>query len=70
MNIMFICTGNICRSAMADGMMKKLVEENNIDVGVIECGLGGRLDATNCLDKKISVITNIGFDHMQTLGNT
>jgi len=45
-------------------------EENNIDVGVIECGLGGRLDATNCLDKKISVITNIGFDHMQTLGNT
>ena len=45
-------------------------EKNNIDVAVIECGLGGRLDATNCLDKTISVITNIGYDHMQTLGNT
>ena len=31
MKIMFICTGNICRSAMAEGMMKKLIKENNID---------------------------------------
>ena len=39
MNIIFICTGNICRSAMADGMMKKLVEENNIDAQVYSCGV-------------------------------
>lgn len=45
-------------------------EDSKIDVAIIECGLGGRLDATNCLDKTISIITNIGFDHMQTLGNS
>ena len=39
MNIMFICTGNICRSAMADGMMKKLIKENNIDAQVYSCGV-------------------------------
>lgn len=39
MNIMFICTGNICRSAMADGMMNKLIKENNIDVEVYSCGV-------------------------------
>lgn len=39
MKIMFICTGNICRSAMADGMMKKLIKENNIDAEVYSCGV-------------------------------
>ncbi|MBO7521956.1 MAG: bifunctional folylpolyglutamate synthase/dihydrofolate synthase [Opitutales bacterium] len=38
--------------------------------GVIEAGLGGRLDATNILRPKICAITSIGFDHMQYLGNT
>lgn len=42
----------------------------NVDVAVIECGLGGRLDSTNILTPMASVITNIGFDHMQYLGNT
>lgn len=45
-------------------------EKNNIDILVLECGLGGLLDVTNALNKKVSVITNIGFDHMQQLGNT
>lgn len=40
------------------------------DVCVIETGLGGRLDATNILQPLISVITNIGLDHKQFLGNT
>lgn len=39
MKIMFICTGNICRSAMADGMMKKLVEEKNLDIEVYSAGI-------------------------------
>lgn len=39
MKIMFICTGNICRSAMAEGMMRKLVIENNIDVEIYSCGI-------------------------------
>lgn len=38
MKIMFICTGNICRSAMAEGLMKKLIKENNIDAEIYSCG--------------------------------
>lgn len=41
-----------------------------IDIAVIETGLGGRLDSTNIITPLISVITNIGFDHVQFLGNT
>ncbi|MCQ2960503.1 MAG: bifunctional folylpolyglutamate synthase/dihydrofolate synthase [Bacteroidales bacterium] len=41
-----------------------------VDYAVIEVGLGGRLDSTNVINPLVSVITNIGFDHMQILGNT
>lgn len=41
-----------------------------VDIAVIETGLGGRLDSTNVITPVVSVITNIGFDHMQFLGNT
>lgn len=41
-----------------------------VDVAVIEVGLGGRLDATNIITPLLSVITNIGFDHTEFLGNT
>jgi dihydrofolate synthase/folylpolyglutamate synthase len=41
-----------------------------VDVAVIETGLGGRLDSTNIIKPMISVITNIGWDHMNILGNT
>ena len=41
-----------------------------IDVGVIEVGLGGRLDATNVLDPDVAVITNIALDHREYLGDT
>lgn len=37
--IMFICTGNICRSAMADSLMKKLAKDNNKEVEVYSCGI-------------------------------
>jgi dihydrofolate synthase / folylpolyglutamate synthase len=42
----------------------------NVDVSVIEVGLGGRLDSTNIIHPELSVITNIGWDHMNMLGNT
>lgn len=42
----------------------------NVDLAVIEVGLGGALDSTNILTPEISVITSIGFDHMQFLGNS
>lgn len=41
-----------------------------VDVAVIETGLGGRLDSTNIVRPVLSVITNIGFDHMEFLGDT
>jgi len=41
-----------------------------VDVAVIETGLGGRLDSTNIIKPEVSVITNIGMDHMSLLGDT
>lgn len=41
-----------------------------VDVAVIEVGLGGRLDATNVVEPEVTVITSIGFDHMDHLGDT
>ncbi len=44
--------------------------QENVDIAVIETGMGGRLDSTNVITPLLSVITNIGFDHQQFLGNT
>jgi dihydrofolate synthase/folylpolyglutamate synthase len=45
-------------------------EKCNVDIAIVETGMGGRLDSTNVIDPLFCVITNIGFDHMQFLGNT
>lgn len=42
----------------------------HIDIAVIEVGLGGRLDSTNIINPELSIITNIGYDHMSFLGNS
>ena len=44
--------------------------QQQVDVAVIEVGLGGRLDSTNIITPELSIITNISFDHQQLLGNT
>lgn len=44
--------------------------QQQVDIAIIETGLGGRLDSTNIITPELSVITNIGWDHMQMLGNT
>lgn len=44
--------------------------ERKVDVAVIETGIGGRLDPTNVIAPEVSVIANIGLDHMEQLGNT
>jgi dihydrofolate synthase/folylpolyglutamate synthase len=44
--------------------------QNKVDVAVIETGLGGRLDSTNIIHPDLSVITSIGLDHMNLLGNS
>lgn len=44
--------------------------QEKVDIAVIETGLGGRLDSTNIINPELSVITNIGWDHMQFLGDS
>jgi dihydrofolate synthase/folylpolyglutamate synthase len=44
--------------------------QQQVDVAIIETGLGGRLDSTNIITPILSIITNIGWDHMNILGNT
>lgn len=44
--------------------------KEKVDIAVIETGLGGRLDSTNIITPELSVITNIGWDHMNMLGDT
>jgi dihydrofolate synthase / folylpolyglutamate synthase len=43
---------------------------NNVDIAIVETGLGGRLDSTNIITPILSVITNIGHDHMDLLGDS
>ena len=44
--------------------------KEGVDIAIIETGLGGRLDSTNIINPELSIITNIGFDHTNLLGNT
>ena len=55
---------------MTVGMAFDYFSKKKVDIAIIEVGLGGRLDSTNIITPEISVITNIGFDHTQFLGNT
>lgn len=55
---------------MTVGMAFDYFAKQNVDIAVVEVGLGGRLDSTNIITPEVSVITNIGLDHTQFLGNT
>lgn len=55
---------------MTVGMAFQYFAEESVDIAIIEVGLGGRLDSTNIVSPVVSVITNIGYDHMQFLGDT
>ena len=48
----------------------KYFKNNNCDISIIETGLGGTNDCTNVIDSLVSIIGNIGYDHMDLLGNT
>jgi dihydrofolate synthase/folylpolyglutamate synthase len=52
------------------GMAFEYFANENVDIAIIETGLGGRLDSTNIINPILSIITNIGMDHMTLLGNT
>jgi len=55
---------------MTVGMAFDYFAKQNVDIAIIEVGLGGRLDSTNIITPEVSVITNIGLDHTQFLGDT
>lgn len=55
---------------MTVGLAFDYFAKHKVDVAVIEVGMGGRLDSTNIITPLVSVITNIGFDHTQFLGDT
>ncbi|WP_183557071.1 bifunctional folylpolyglutamate synthase/dihydrofolate synthase [Mucilaginibacter sp. SP1R1] len=55
---------------MTVGLAFDVFAKEQVDIAIIEVGLGGRLDSTNIITPLLSVITNIGWDHMNMLGNT
>jgi dihydrofolate synthase/folylpolyglutamate synthase len=52
------------------GMAFEYFAQEKVDIAIIETGLGGRLDSTNIIKPELSIITNIGWDHMALLGNS
>lgn len=55
---------------MTVGLAFDYFRKEKIEIAIIEVGMGGRLDSTNIITPELSIITNIGLDHMQFLGNT
>ncbi|MEZ4780072.1 MAG: folylpolyglutamate synthase/dihydrofolate synthase family protein [Flavobacteriaceae bacterium] len=69
-NASFLNQHSLSFFEMTVGMAFDYFAKQKVDIAVIEVGLGGRLDSTNIITPEISVITNIGFDHLQFLGDT
>lgn len=55
---------------MLTAMSFEYFARNRVDIAVLEVGMGGRLDATNVVDPRVSIITDIALDHQKFLGNT
>ncbi|AIG29449.1 tetrahydrofolate synthase [Flavobacterium psychrophilum] len=66
----FFEENNLSFFEMTVGLSSDYFAKQEIDVAVIEVGMGGRLDSTNIIKPLVSVITNIGLDHTLFLGNT
>ncbi|NAS32276.1 bifunctional folylpolyglutamate synthase/dihydrofolate synthase [Flavobacteriaceae bacterium R38] len=69
-NKLFLEEHDLSFFEMTVGMAFDYFSREEIDIAVIEVGLGGRLDSTNIINPEISVITNIGLDHTDMLGDT
>lgn len=69
-NLSFFKGNQLSFFEMTVGMAFDYFTKQKVDIAIIEVGLGGRLDSTNIILPEISVITNIGFDHIQFLGHT
>ncbi|HEA22652.1 hypothetical protein LCGC14_0711390 [marine sediment metagenome] len=55
---------------MTVGMAFTYFTDQKVDIVIVEVGLGGRLDSTNIINPEVALITNIGFDHVDMLGDT
>ncbi|MDO4728614.1 MAG: folylpolyglutamate synthase/dihydrofolate synthase family protein [Bacteroidota bacterium] len=69
-NKVFFEENNLSFFEMTVGMAFEYFYKQNTDINIIETGLGGKLDSTNVISPIISIITNIGLDHTNILGNT
>ena len=61
---------NLSFFEITTGLAFRWFADSKVDVAVIECGLGGRLDSTNIITPVLSIITSIGLDHCALLGNS
>ena len=66
----FIARNSFSFFEMTVGMAFAYFAKEQVDIAIIEVGLGGRLDSTNIIVPEVSLITNIGYDHMDILGDT
>ena len=69
-HINFFKSNELSFFEMTVGLAFEYYKAEQVDIAIIEVGIGGRLDSTNIITPLISVITNIGKDHVQFLGNT
>ena len=61
MKVMFVCTGNICRSAMAEAMMKNMVKKENKNIDIYSCGIFAE-DGWNATDNAVEVMKEHNID--------
>ena len=66
----FFEQNNLSFFEMTTGLALQYFKDEKVDIVVMETGMGGRLDSTNIIIPIVSVITNIGLDHVQFLGDT
>ena len=69
-NKTFLETNKLSFFEMTVGMAFDYFSKEKVSIAIIEVGLGGRLDSTNIITPEVSLITNIGLDHTDILGNT
>ena len=68
-NLNFFDRNNFSFFEMTVGLAFNYFNNQNVDIAIIEVGMGGRLDSTNIINPILSIITNISIDHTKFLGN-
>ena len=68
-NFDFFESSNVSFFEMTVGLAFNYFNQNNVDIAIIEVGMGGRLDSTNIINPILSLITNISIDHTKFLGS-